>query len=115
MDQRTTPLARIKPLPADHSPELKEQFEAMRKNLGFIPNSILIMQRKPKLAKALAQMTAAVWDPEGKVDRVQAHHRARGEPCRRMPILHGSHRRRRATLRRRRQKARRGLGVSDES
>jgi uncharacterized peroxidase-related enzyme len=41
----------------------------MRKNLGFIPNSILIMQRKPKLAKALAQMTAAVWDPDGKVDR----------------------------------------------
>jgi uncharacterized peroxidase-related enzyme len=41
----------------------------MQKNLGFIPNSILIMQRKPKLAKALAQMTAAVWDPEGKVDR----------------------------------------------
>jgi hypothetical protein len=24
----------------------------MRKNLGFVPNSILIMQRKPKLAKA---------------------------------------------------------------
>ncbi|HME29868.1 MAG TPA: carboxymuconolactone decarboxylase family protein [Pseudolabrys sp.] len=41
----------------------------MRKNLGFIPNSILIMQRKPNLAKALAQMTAAVWDPDGKVDR----------------------------------------------
>src|SRR5436190_8260129 len=80
MHQRTSPLPRIKPLPPDHSPELKEQFEAMRKNLGFIPNSILIMQRKPKLAKALAQMTAAVWDPEGKVDRVQAHHRARGEP-----------------------------------
>jgi hypothetical protein len=57
------------PLPPEHSPELREQFEAMRKNLGFIPNSILIMQRKPKLAKALAQMTAAVWDPEGKVDR----------------------------------------------
>jgi hypothetical protein len=41
----------------------------MRKNLGFIPNSILIMQRKPKLAKALAQLTAAIWDPDGKVDR----------------------------------------------
>ena len=27
------------------------------------------MQRKPKLAKALAQMTAAVWDPEGEIDR----------------------------------------------
>jgi alkylhydroperoxidase family enzyme len=48
---------------------LKERFEAMRKNLSFIPNSILIMQRKPKLAKALAQMTAAAWDPESKVDR----------------------------------------------
>ena len=41
----------------------------MRRNLGFIPNCILIMQRKPKLAKALAQMTAAVWNPESKVDR----------------------------------------------
>ena len=86
MDQRTTPLARIKPLPADHSPELKEQFEAMRKNLGFIPNSILIMQRKPKLAKALAQMTAAVWDPEGEVDRgfkrIIAHVASRAAGCR---------------------------------
>ena len=69
MDQRTTPSVRLTPLPPEHSPELREQFESMRKNLGFIPNSILIMQRKPKLAKALAQMTAAVWDPEGKVDR----------------------------------------------
>jgi alkylhydroperoxidase family enzyme len=85
MDQRTSPLPRIKPLPQDHSPELKEQFEAMRKNLGFIPNSILIMQRKPKLAKALAQMTAAVWDPEGKVDRgfkrIIAHVASRAAGC----------------------------------
>ena len=69
MDQRTTSSPRLMPLPPEHSPELNEQFEAMRKNLDFIPNSILIMQRKPKLAKALAQMTAAVWDPESKVDR----------------------------------------------
>ena len=69
MDQRATSSPRLMPLPPEHSPELQDQFEAMRKNLGFIPNSILIMQRKPKLAKALAQMTAAVWDPESKVDR----------------------------------------------
>lgn len=69
MDQRVRRSPRIAPLPPEHSPELKEQFEGMRKNLGFIPNSILIMQRKPNLAKALAQMTAAVWDPDGKVDR----------------------------------------------
>ena len=69
MDDISSRPARMKPLPPEHSPELREQFESMRKNLGFIPNSILIMQRKPKMAKALAQMTAAVWDPEGTVDR----------------------------------------------
>jgi uncharacterized peroxidase-related enzyme len=69
MNQRVRPSPRIAPLPPEYSPELKDQFESMRKNLGFIPNSILIMQRKPKLAKALAQLTAAIWDPEGKVDR----------------------------------------------
>lgn len=85
MDQRTIPSPRIKPLPPEHSPELKDQFEAMRKNLGFIPNSILIMQRKQKLAKALAQMTAAVWDPAGKVDRgfkrIIAHVASRAAGC----------------------------------
>jgi uncharacterized peroxidase-related enzyme len=69
MDQRVKPLPRIAPLPPEHTPELKDQFETMRKNLGFVPNSILIMQRKPKMAKALAQMTASVWDPDGKVER----------------------------------------------
>src|SRR5260370_23613650 len=85
MDERTAPSPRLKPLPLEQSPELKEQFEAMRKNLGFVPNSILIMQRKPKLAKALAQMTAAVWDPEGEVDRgfkrIVAHVASRAAGC----------------------------------
>jgi uncharacterized peroxidase-related enzyme len=86
MDQPVKPPARIAPLPPEHSPELKEQFEAMRKNLGFVPNSILIMQRKPKMAKAFAQMTAAIWDPEGKVDRglkrLIAHVASRTAGCR---------------------------------
>ena len=85
MDQRTTSSPRLMPLPSEHSPELQDHFEAMRKNLGFIPNSILIMQRRPKLAKALAQMTAAVWDPEGKVDRgfkrIIAHVASRTAGC----------------------------------
>lgn len=85
MDQRTIPSPRIKPLPPEQSPELREQFEAMRRNLGFVPNSILIMQRKPKLAKALAQMTAAIWDPEGEVDRgfkrIIAHVASRAAGC----------------------------------
>jgi uncharacterized peroxidase-related enzyme len=69
MDHRIKLSARIQPLPPENSPELQDQFDTMRKNLGFVPNSILIMQRKPKMAKAFAQMTASIWDPEGKVDR----------------------------------------------
>ena len=67
MDQRVRPSPRLEPLPPD--PALKEQFEASKKSLGFVPNSLLIMQRKPKMVQAWAQMTAAVWDPESRVDR----------------------------------------------
>ena len=67
MDQRTRPSPRIAPLPPEHSPELKEQFETMKRNLGFIPNSILIMQRKPRIAKALAQMTASIGIPTARL------------------------------------------------
>jgi uncharacterized peroxidase-related enzyme len=69
MNLRVKPAPRLAPLPPEHTPELKEQFEMMKRNLGFIPNSILIMQRRPAIAKALAQLTASIWDPSGKVDR----------------------------------------------
>jgi uncharacterized peroxidase-related enzyme len=84
MDQRS-PNARIAPVPPEHSPELREQFERMKANLGFVPNSILIMQRMPKLAKAFGQLSAALWDPEGKVDRglkrLIAHVSSRAAGC----------------------------------
>ena len=83
MDQHVRPSPRLVPLAPD--PALKEQFEASKKSLGFIPNSLLIMQRKPKLVKAWAQMTAAVWDPESKVDRgfkrLIAHVASRAAGC----------------------------------
>ena len=61
--------ARIEPLPADHTPELKEAFGQYVNTLGFIPNSMLILQRKPKIVKAMAQLTASIWEPEGEVGR----------------------------------------------
>ena len=86
MDQRVRPAPRMAPLPPEHKPELAVQFAMMRRNLGFVPNSILIMQRKPKLAKAFAQLTTAVWDPDGKVDRgfkrLLAHVASRAAGCR---------------------------------
>jgi uncharacterized peroxidase-related enzyme len=69
MEQKVKSSPRIAPLPADHTPELKESFETYKKNLGFVPNSMLILQRKPKIVKAMGQLTAAVWEPGGEVDR----------------------------------------------
>src|SRR5262249_61556446 len=73
------------PPPPEHEPEPKAQSDTMRRNLGFVPNSILIMQRKPKMAKAFAQMTASIWDPDGEVDRglkrLIAHVASRAAGC----------------------------------
>jgi uncharacterized peroxidase-related enzyme len=85
MDAHIMPSPRLAPLPADYSPELKEHFATVGKNLGFVPNSMLIMQRNPKLVKAFAQMAAAVWDPGSKVDRglkrLIAHVASRAAGC----------------------------------
>ena len=85
MDQRTRPAPRLEPLPPEHSPQLAEHFASIGKALGFIPNSVLIMQRKPKLVQALAQMLAATWDPASKVDRgfkrLIAHVASRSAGC----------------------------------
>jgi uncharacterized peroxidase-related enzyme len=61
-------MPRLEPLPASHTPELKEFFEFFNTTLGFAPNSVLTMQRRPKLVRAFAQLNAAVMDPEGEVD-----------------------------------------------
>ena len=85
MDQRTRPAPRLAPLPADTTPELKEQFETTRKRMGFLPNSMLIMQRKPKMVKGFTAMSAAIWDPESTVDlkfkRLLAHVCSRSAGC----------------------------------
>lgn len=60
-------MARIAALSPEATPELKETFEQYRRSMGFVPNSVLIMQRRPKLVRALAQLAAAVWDPDSTV------------------------------------------------
>jgi hypothetical protein len=60
MDQRTRPVPRLAPLPPEHTPDLKEQFEATRKRMGFIPNSVLIMQRNEKMVRGFTQMSAQI-------------------------------------------------------
>lgn len=78
-------MPRLDPLPAGTDPELDAAFEVYRKSLGFVPNSVLIMQRRPKMVKALAQLAASVWDPESEVSpgfkRLLAHFASRASGC----------------------------------
>jgi hypothetical protein len=78
-------MARLQPLPIDAVPELAESWKAYEKSLGFVPNSVLIMQRKPRLVKALAGLAAAVWDPQGEVTvafkRLLAHVASKAHGC----------------------------------
>ena len=61
------PDPRLAPLPQETTPELDGAFQVYMRVLGFVPNSVLIMQRKPKLVQALSQLAAAVWDPDSEV------------------------------------------------
>jgi len=62
-------VSRLDPLPPEHSPELKEQFDSFFKSLGFVPNSVLTMQRKPSLVRAFVGLQSAIWGPDSEVDR----------------------------------------------
>ena len=61
-------MSRLEPLPPEHTPELKPHFDFFLTTLGFAPNSVLTMQRRPELVQAFAQLNAAVVDPAGTVD-----------------------------------------------
>lgn len=78
-------MSHMKPLPADTTPELQVDFAIFEKILGFIPNSLLTMQRRPKMVKGFAELTKAVMDPEGGVDlgfmRLVAHFASRAAGC----------------------------------
>lgn len=60
-------MSRIPPLPIGAVPELKDHFENILKGGHYIPNSQLIMQRRPKLVRAIGALAQAVFDPAGEV------------------------------------------------
>jgi hypothetical protein len=85
MPQTAKPDSRLPALPIDANPDLKDAFQTYVRVLGFVPNSVLIMQRKPKLVKAISQLAAAVWDPESEVPvgfkRLLAHVASKTHGC----------------------------------
>lgn len=61
-------MARLDPLPRNAAPELDEDFAFFERTLGFVPNSLLTMARRPSLAKGLIALSRGVYDPKGEVD-----------------------------------------------
>ncbi len=60
-------MALVTPLSAEHSLETKELAEFFNETLGFCPNSVLTMQRRPAISKAFINLNKAVMANEGRV------------------------------------------------
>lgn len=61
-------MPRIAPLPLTTDPEVRSALDNFTKSLGFVPNAALIMQHKPKLARAFALLSWSMWGPDSEVD-----------------------------------------------
>lgn len=57
----------VPPLPPDHDPATRELAAFFNETLGFCPNSVLTMQRRPAIAQAFIQLNMAVMANEGRV------------------------------------------------
>ena len=78
-------MAHMKPLPTETTPELQADFAIFEKILGFVPNSLLTMQRQPAMVNGFGELTKAVMSPDGGVDlglmRLVAHFASRAAGC----------------------------------
>jgi uncharacterized peroxidase-related enzyme len=57
----------VTPLDVEHDLETKKLAEFFNETLGFCPNSVLTMQRRPAISKAFINLNMAVMANEGKV------------------------------------------------
>lgn len=58
-------MPRVTPLAQDDVPELAEGFERMKQILGFIPNSNLIMARKPEILQGFQMLAGKIFAADG--------------------------------------------------
>lgn len=60
-------MALVSPLSPEHDIETKKLAEFFNETLGFCPNSVLTMQRRPAISKAFINLNKAVMANEGRV------------------------------------------------
>ena len=53
-------MAIIEPLHREQAPELEDYFTVWDERMGYLPNALMTMARKPKMVQALAQLSEAV-------------------------------------------------------
>jgi len=61
----------VTPLSPEHSEEVSELAKFFNETLGFCPNSVLTMQRRPGIAKAFIKLNKAVMQNDGEVTSEQ--------------------------------------------
>ena len=61
----------VKPDAELHSPALQKLAELFNETLGFCPNSVLTMQKKPELAEAFVSLNIAVMQNSGRITSEQ--------------------------------------------
>ena len=61
----------VKPDAELHSPALQKLAELFNETLGFCPNSVLTMQKKPELAEAFVSLNIAVMKNDGSITSEQ--------------------------------------------
>lgn len=78
-------MAFLQPLPPEHTPELADKFATFERILGFVPNSLLTMQRVPGIVYGFEALTNGVMAKNGKVDlgfkRLVAHFCSKAAGC----------------------------------
>lgn len=57
----------VSPLDRDSNPELQEMVDFYNETLGFTPNSLFTMMRRPRIAEAFLEMNQAVMENKGRV------------------------------------------------
>jgi uncharacterized peroxidase-related enzyme len=61
----------VEPLAEDHNSDLVDLIQFFRGPLGVVPNSVLTMQRRPRIARAFTELNKAVMENLGRVTAEQ--------------------------------------------
>ncbi len=61
-------MPRVDPLTRESVPQLADVLEASERRMGFLPNSQLILARRPEILRAFAALAGAIMGPGSRID-----------------------------------------------